>query len=290
MSKFRGTKRKRSSSAERSSSAYKTIKLDCGAGAGSVDDKFLIDIKASLTKAKERKECKYDNKGKQCYQKNPEHIASFSHKHHYGADDIALFKKDTDRFLENTYNIYACNKYEGFSQKWYIEIGARRGEEGAQIYTAIYNEYHSLNFFILANVILHVEDYVQKYGKMFLLNMFQSFESSDNTGLFDINPASPIGKKFTEYATKERDTQQIDYRLGNTTISDIIQNEKIPDPDKESMVGGKRKRRTNKRSNNKRSNNKRSNNKRRTNKRSNNKRSNNKRSNNKRSNNKRKQI
>ena len=221
MSALHGTKRKKSSSAERASSAYKTIKLDCA----EVDTKFLMDIKASLFKAKTRVPCKYDTKVKQCYQTNPTHIASFSHKHHYDERDIMLFKKDTDRFLKNTYNIYTCN--EGFSQKWYIEIGARRGAEGEQIYTAIYNEFHRLNFFILANVALHVEDYVQEYGKKFLLNMFQMFESSDNTGLFPIKEDSTIGQIFKKYAPEEPDTKQIDYRLGNTTLSGIITNEKI---------------------------------------------------------------
>lgn len=232
MSTFHGTKRKKTSS---SHTEYKTIKLDCA----EVDAKFLMDIKASLYKAEIRKECKYDCKGKQCYQTNPKHVSSFSHKHHCGKGDIALFKEDTDRFLKNTYNVYTCNNYKGFSTKWYIEIGARRGAEGEQIYTAIYNEFHRLIFFILANVALHVEEYVQEYGKQFLLDMFQSFESNDNTGLFKIEPDSPIGKIFTKYAPEEYSTKQIDYRLGNTTISDIIKNEKIPDKE-ESIAGGKR--------------------------------------------------
>jgi hypothetical protein len=249
MSDFRGTKRKKSSSTERASSEYKTRKLDCS----QLDTKFLMDIKASLYKAETREACKYDCKGKQCYQTNPRHVASFSHKHHCGERDIELFKKDTDRFLKNTYNIYTCN--EGFSQKWYIEISARRGEEGEQIYTAIYNEFHRLNFFILANVVLHVEEYVQEYGKQFLLDIFQAFESSDNTGLFPIEKYVPIREKFTEYATKQPignpPIDSIDYRLGNTTISDIIKNEKIPDKE-ESIAGGKRSK-TNKRNTKKRS-------------------------------------
>ena len=245
MSASHGTKRKKSSSAERASSAHKTIKLDCA----EVDTKFLMDIKASLYKAEKRVPCKFDTKFKKCYQTNPRHVASFSHKHHCGEGDIALFKRDTDRFLKDTYAIYTCN--EGFSQKWYIEISARRGEEGEQIYTAIYNEFHRLNFFILANVALHVEEYVQEYGKRFLLNIFQAFESSDNTGLFPIDKYAPIREKFTEYATKQPignpPIDSIDYRLGNTTISDIIKSEKIPDKE-ESIAGGKKTRKRNKHS------------------------------------------
>jgi hypothetical protein len=257
MSALRGTKRKNSSSSHKKSSSshteYKTIKLDCS----DVDAKFLMDIKASLYKAETREACKYDCKGKQCYQTNPRHIASFSHKHHCGERDIALFKEDTDRFLKNTYAIYACNNYKDFSTKWYIEIGARRGAEGEQIYTAIYNEFHRLIFFILANVALHVEDYVQEYGKKFLLNMFQMFESSDNTGLFPIKEDPAISEIFKKYAPEEPSTKQIDYRLGNTTISDIIKNEKIPDKEEESIEGGRRKRITKKRRTNKRTTKKR---------------------------------
>ena len=94
--------------------------------------------------------------------------------------------------------------------------------------------------------------------------MFQAFESSDNTGLFPIAKKSPIGEIFTEYATEDPNGE-IDYRLGNTTISNIIKNEKIGDKE-ESIAGGRHKRTTKKR--NKRSKHKHSKHKRsKTNKR-----------------------
>jgi hypothetical protein len=205
------------------------------------DKQFLDDIKASLLKAKKRTACKYDCKGSQCYQTNPRHTAAFSHKHNCNERDIALFKTDTDKFLENTHNIYTCNDNK-FSLKWHIEIGARRGEEKSQIYTALYNEYDTFIFFILANVTLHLTEYISLYGKAFLLNIFQYFESNDNTGLFPIDPRSELGETFTEYAPKERHTNQIDYRLGNTTLSGIIKNANISDKEGESELGGGKKR------------------------------------------------
>ena len=224
---------------------------------GQYDTQFLRDIKASLKKAEERTQCKYDCKGKQCYQSNRRHTAAFSHKYNCNYEDIKFFKPDADIFLKNGNNIYTC--YNNFSLKWHIEIGARRGAEKLQIYTAIYNQYDTLIFYILANVTLHLSEYISLYGKAFLLQVFQSFESNDNTGLFPItDKKSNLGQIFTKYAPKEVTTQKIDYRLGNTTISGIIKNPEIEDKEGEPPLnyiegeielynregGGKRKKKT----------------------------------------------
>jgi hypothetical protein len=84
------------------------------------------------------------------------------------------------------------------------------------------------------------KEYIEKYGEIFLLYLLNAFESGDNTGLFKIEPNSPIGEIFTLYAPLDRETGETDYRLGNTTISGIINTLK-PNPNciKE---GGKRSR------------------------------------------------
>jgi hypothetical protein len=244
------------------------------------DEKFIIDTEASLLKSRDRTQCKFDCKDKQCYQTNETHISKFSHKHHCGDHDIAYFKKDTDTFLENTYNIYRCNNND-FSTAWHTKVGADRGEEKRQLKTFEFKQYDTFIFYMLANIALHLNEYEEKYDKEFLKNMLFAFETNDNTGLFPIKQYGSIRKIFTRYAQPERESGEIDYRLSNTTLRGIIESRS----QNRSKNGGKktkkRKHTKNKRSNNKRSNNKRSNNKRSNNKRSNNKRSNNKRSKNK---------
>jgi len=254
--KSRTKSRKRKASREASREAESETSPS---GCKPYDTIFTKDLNASLLKSKQRTACKYDGA---CYQQNPAHFSRFSHPTHYTAGDITLFKDDTDRFLANTYTIYTCNNKD-FSHKWNSEIGARRGEEKRQIYTALYDKYDTLIFYILANIALHLKEYIRLYGKDFFIYIFQYFESNDNTGLFAIEPESPIGKIFTKYAPKDRETNKIDYRLGNTTLSGIIKNL----PEKRSSSGGRKK------SNNKRSKSKRSKSKRSKSKRSKSKRS-----------------
>lgn len=232
--KSRTKSRKRKASREAEASIEVPAEIESSpSGCKPYDTIFTKDLNASLLKSRQRTACKYDGA---CYQQNPAHFSRFSHPTHYIAGDITLFKDDTDRFLANTYTIYTCNNKD-FSHKWNSEIGARRGEEKRQIYTAFYDKYDTLIFYILANIALHLKDYIRLYGKDFFIYMFQYFESNDNTGLFVIEPESPIGKIFTKYAPKDRETNKIDYRLGNTTLSNIIKNLH----EKRSSSGGRKK-------------------------------------------------
>ena len=250
MSTFDEKSRTKSRKRKASREASREAEIETSpSGCKPYDTIFTKDLNSSLLKSRQRTACKYDGA---CYQQNPAHFSRFSHPTHYTADDITLFKDDTDRFLANTYTIYTCNNKD-FSHKWNSEIGARRGEEKRQIYTALYDKYDTLIFYILANIALHLKDYIRLYGKDFFIYMFQYFESNDNTGLFVIEPESPIGKIFTKYAPKDRETNKIDYRLGNTTLSNIIKNLH----EKRSSSGG-RKKTNNKRSKSKRSKSKRS--------------------------------
>jgi hypothetical protein len=226
-------KRKATSSSSASASISKKIKttsssekhtpsditeIDCS----KADERFVEDTKASLKKASNRRQCTYDTKVKTCYQTNEEHLSNFSHNYHFEID-VAFFKKDVDTFLRNSFNIYKCNN-DDFSSAWHSEVGADRGEEGRHLKTAIYDKYNTFIFYILANIALHITEYIEMYGEDFLVSMLGSFESNDNTGLFPIIHYSPIRKLFTRYASLEPVSQKIDYRLANTTLMRIIQN------------------------------------------------------------------
>jgi hypothetical protein len=230
---------KRKNSSGDSSSYNKKQKMsekDCS----ELDEKFKDDTEASLLKARELKQCRFDTKDTECIRKNPEHFEEFSHKYHCHMGDINNFKEDTDTFLENTYNIYNCN--DNFSTAWNTKVGADRGEEGKQLKTFIFNRYNTFIFYMLANIALHLEEYETKYGSDFLQSMLFAFETNDNTGLFPVIQFDPIRKVFTRYAPIERESGKIDYRLSNTTLRGIIENR--------SKKGGKK---TKKRSTKKRS-------------------------------------
>ena len=209
-----------------------------------LDEIFLEEITMSLTKAASRKMCKYDCTGNQCYQKNPDHSSKFSHPNKYSMCDISFFKIDADAFLNNSYTIYNCNK-EDFSREWYSEMSARRGAKNEQIATMEYDKYDSLIFLILANIIVNIEEYIELYGGKFLMSITSALESSDNTGLFYIDPRTELGKIMTKYSPKDPYTHKIDYRLGNSTIhlmvTNIINNNLINSRYRTPRTGGKRK-------------------------------------------------
>jgi len=239
---------KRKNSSGDSSSNRKKQKMsenDCS----ELDVKFKEDTEASLLKARELEQCRFDTKDAECNRKNPEHFKESSHKYHCHMGNIKNFKEDTDTFLENTYNIYNCNN-DNFSTAWHIIVGADRGEEGKQLKTFIFDRYNTFIFYMLANIALHLEEYETKYGSDFLQSMLFAFETNDNTGLFPIIQFDPIRKVFTRYAPNERESGKIDYRLSNTTLRGIIENR--------SKKGGKKtKKHTKKRSTKKRNTKKR---------------------------------
>jgi len=196
--------------------------------------------------------------GESCYQKNTAHTAKFSHPHNPNVCDIRNFKDETDKFLENSYNIYKCH-HNAFSLPWHTEVSANRGSPHRQLATMEYNRYDSLIFLMLANILLNLKIYISKYGKDFLLILMQALEASDNTGLFKIEPESPLGKIFTKNAAPDPDTGKIDYRLGNTTIRGIIKKVASKSPSSSRKAGGRRStKRKRSRSSSKRSSSKRS--------------------------------
>jgi hypothetical protein len=218
-----------------SSPKNKRVKLDCS----SLDEKFVNDIKAGLEKSRGRAPCKYDCVGQSCYQKNTAHAAKFSHPHNPNVCDIHKFKDETDNFLKNSYNIYKCH-HNAFSLPWYTEVSANRGSPHRQLATMEYNRYDSLIFLMLANILLNLKEYLALYKKDFLLVLMQALEASDNTGLFKIEPESPLGKIFTKNAAPDPDTGKIDYRLGNTTIRGIIKKVASKSPSSSRKAGGRR--------------------------------------------------
>ena len=159
--------------------------------------------------------------------------------------NIKNFKKDTDKFLENTYNIYKCNKND-FSTAWHTKVAADTGIEKNHLKTFEFNQYDTFIFYMLANIALHLKEYEDEYGSEFLEGMLAAFETNDNTGLFPIIQFDPIRKLFTGYAPIERESGKIDYRLSNTTLRGLIENrlkKKL-----ETEAGGTKKRSTKKRS------------------------------------------
>jgi hypothetical protein len=164
--------------------------------------------------------------------------------------DIERFKEDTDRFLLNTYNIYRCNGND-FSIIWHIEVSADRGEPKKQLKTFIFNEYDTFMFYMLANIALNLDDYIEYFGEEFLGNMLFAFETNDNTGLFPIEKNERLKSFFEKNAGIERDTGRIDYRLSNTTLRAIVDSRL-----KKKEMGGSKKtyKRTKKRGKSKRRN------------------------------------
>jgi len=253
--------------------------------------KFVKNIRSTLRKASTRREhkCPYDTKETACYRINRQHIKECAHQFHCSEGDIATFKKDTDTFLSISFEIYNEEKerkgYQDFSISWKSEVGARTGDEKIQFAQSDFKRYDSFYFYFLANLLIHLEEYAEKYTPEFLISLLAEFESSDATGLFTLPIESPMAKKLEYYGVRENTL------LGNTTIQDCLKN--MPS----SVAGGKyiKKRKTlrkYKRSSNKRSSKRSSNKHKRSShkhkrsshkhKRSSNKRSSHKRSSNKR--------
>lgn len=197
-----------------------------------LNEKFITDLNASLQKMDHRhiRVCDYDDVVEGCTRNNPEHFKEFSHTHNYKKGDIQEFKTDTDKFIKNSYNIYKANNNQ-FSLEWIKKISERTGntddETGYtfdQFAQSIFNDYSTFYFLFLANVILNIDRYIEKTDYDFLINLFQEFESTDATGLYRIKNHTEIGKIITKWAEDER--KNIDYKLGNTTIQNILKNKK----------------------------------------------------------------
>jgi hypothetical protein len=207
-----------------------------------LDKKFISDTDASLVNSQELKQCMFDSETKECRRKNPEHFKEYSHKHQCNKHDIEKFKKDTDIFLQNTYNIYKCNG-DTFSTAWNTKVGADRGAHKLHLKTCIYDEYDTFIFSMLANIALNLNKYETLYGPKFLEDMLFGLETNDNTGLFPIEQYRPIREIFTKYAPIEGNSKKIDYRLSNTTLRGIIEN-RLEKTLETEAGGGKRKKKT----------------------------------------------
>jgi len=225
----------------------------------SLDKQFEVNLTQSLKKAATRQSnnCNYDTEKKACYRKNADHFKECAHKFHYCDGDIHTFKPDTDKFLSVSSKIYKEGN-RNFSVRWLSEVGARTGDEQTQFAQSDFNRFDSFYFYFLANLLIHLEEYAEKYTPEFLIVLLTTFESADATGLFTLSRDSQMDKKLKECGVKEH------WLLGNTTIKDCLQKKYLEG--KSSIKGGKyiKKRKTlrkHKRSSSKRSsssNNKRS--------------------------------
>ena len=197
-----------------------------------LNKKFIDDLDASLIKMHKRHErvCDYDGVVEGCKRNNPDHFKTISHPHNYKKGDINEFKTDTDKFITNSYNIYKANNNNQFSSEWVSKISERTGNADETGYTldqfaqSIFNDYSTFYFLFLANVILNIDYYISKTDYDFLISLFQHLESADATGLYDIKQNTEIGNIMNEWAKDERNN--IDYRLGNTTIQNILKNKR----------------------------------------------------------------
>ena len=181
-----------------------------------LEKRFETDLKKSLEKVKKQTPCNYDCVGSKCYQKNPVHRLNFSHGINYADCHVSVFKKDTDKFIENIHNIYKCYGDTLLDSVDYSSILTETLRTGDD-----YTKYDSLYFNIIANIAIHIDDYKKNYSANFLKNLLMSLEELGITGLFKINdPTSVIRQKIDEYA--RQNGEKPDYRLANTTIYQMI--------------------------------------------------------------------
>ena len=186
-----------------------------------LEKRFETDLKKSLEKVKKQTPCKYDCVGSKCYQKNPVHRLNFSHGINYADCHVSVFKEDTDKFIENIYNIYKCYGDTLLESADYSSILTEnlRTEDD-------YTKYDSLYFNIIANIAIHIDDYKKNYSANFLKNLLMSLEELGITGLFKINDTtSVIRQKIDEYA--HQNGEKPDYRLANTTIYQMIDSRQV---------------------------------------------------------------
>jgi hypothetical protein len=207
------------------------------------DEIFKRHLTNSLKKAQTRQDnpCSHSSSISKCYRKNPPHIAECAHPFHYCTDDIAVFKSNTDQFLNDSYQIYNENK-GNFSLPWLSKVSARTGDEQTQFAQFTYTKFDSFYFMFLANLLLHFEDYITNpkynYPSYFLTSLLQAFESNDATGLFKVAPDSIFAQKLASYKVREPTY------VGNTTIQECIKNYASD----ESHAGGTKSRRKSKKS------------------------------------------
>ena len=134
-----------------------------------LEKRFETDLKNSLEKVKKQTPCKYDCVGSKCYQKNPVHRLNFSHGINYADCHVSVFKKDTDKFIENIHNIYKCygdTLLESADYSSILTETLRTGDD--------YTKYDSLYFNIIANIAIHIDDYKKNYSANFLKNLLMS--------------------------------------------------------------------------------------------------------------------
>ena len=192
-----------------------------------LDSRFDEHVQASLRKAAAKQQCPFDNPPIQkCYRKNPVH---FEECFHYCEGDVRTFKPDTDRFISDSYAIYAANAnaYGGqFSIGWNTVVSSRTGDETTQLAVSDFTQHTSLFFLLLANIILNIYEYINEYidkpyGEEFLKTIMHAIEGADTTGLFPLNTEN---KTDALIATILQQNGENDLRLGNTTIKNCIVN------------------------------------------------------------------
>ena len=204
-----------------SATASASASATASATASALDQQFIRDLTESIEKASKRSQCPYDNQHKACYRKNPVHFEECSHSIHYCEGDIKAYKPDTDRFLDNSFEIYNSNKrgeYQNFSQAWHTKISARTGDESTQFAQSDYSKHDSFYFLLLANIMTHLKEYVDKYGTKFLIFLLGTFESDDATGFYTLKKDSAIAQKLQTCGVREW------WLLGNTTIKECVAN------------------------------------------------------------------
>jgi hypothetical protein len=219
--------------ASASASASAASASASAASASALDQQFIRDLTASIEKAGKRSQCPYDNLHKACYRKNPAHFEECSHSIHYCEGDIKAFKPDTDKFLDNSFEIYNI-EYQNFSQAWHTKISARTGDESTQFAQSDYRKHDSFYFLLLANIMTHLEEYITNYGTDFLIFLLGTFESDDATGFYTLDdktkpPKSAISQKLKNCGVREW------WLLGNTTIKECVKNMANPNKRKRAL-------------------------------------------------------
>ena len=212
--------------------------------AADLNEQFITSVSGSLTKAAHRQShpCQFDKANSVCYRQNREHFEKCAHPFHYCAGDIAEFKQNTDYFLAKTFKIYQHHHEHVktnalFSDEWISEVGARRGDTTLQLAQSDFSRYDSFYFYLLANIMINLEEYVDKYTPKFLYDLLGTFESADATGLFKLNKESPIAQKMASCGLDAVES----LLLSNTTIQKCIKNENLVHYNKVELNGGKKK-------------------------------------------------
>ena len=195
-----------------------------------LNEKFDKELTESITKANMRTACHFDPN---CKRKNPFHFTECSHPKQYCEGDIAIFKEDTDNFIANSFTIYNKSEHinKSLSKPWYDRIKNQPEKTIDQFSQSNYKIYNSFYFLLLANIALHLDEYIDQYTSKFMSILLFSLEDSGVTGLFQVKSKSTIGTILLGCEVRIDNGKLY---LSNTTLKECIKNKE----EEESTAGG----------------------------------------------------